>query len=130
MTSAPGNGDGTLRVLIVDDTPDIRFMVPFHLQTEGLTFAEAASGEEALDLFAAQSFDIVVLDYRMPGINGLDVARKLCDDGNPVQIVLYSAYVDEELQAAARELDIPVVDKADNGRLREVVHTAAGLVPA
>jgi CheY-like chemotaxis protein len=129
MTGASGNGDGTLRVLIVDDTPDIRFMVPFHLRTDGLSFAEAASGEEALTLLAVEPFDIVVLDYRMPGISGLDVARRLCAEQHPVQIVMYSAYVDEDLQAAARELDIPVVDKADNDRLREVVHAAAGLVP-
>jgi CheY-like chemotaxis protein len=119
-----------VRALIVDDTPDIRFMVGFQLKMEGISFEEAGSGEEALELCAKESFDLVVLDFRMPGLSGLDVARRLLDDSYPGQIVVYSAYVDEELQAATRELGIPTVDKSDNERLLEVVRSALGQVPA
>lgn len=124
------DGGGTVRALIVDDTADIRFMVGFHLKMEGVSFEEAGSGEEALERCASESFDLVVLDFRMPGLSGVDVARKLRSDQYPSQIILYSAYVDEELQAAARALEIPVVDKSDNERLLEVVRSAFGLVPA
>lgn len=110
-----------MRALIVDDTADIRFMVGFQLKMEGLSFEEADSGEVALERCASDDFDLVVLDFRMPGLNGLEVAQRLRGDGYPAQIVLYSAYVDEELQAAARALDIPAVDKSDNERLLEVV---------
>jgi CheY-like chemotaxis protein len=123
-------GSQSVRVLVVDDTPDIRFMVPFQLKMEGLSFDEAASGEEALNRCELAQYDLLVLDYRMPGLSGVDVARKLRSDQHPAQIILYSAYVDEELQAAAQELEIPVVDKADSGRLREVVQSTFGLVPA
>jgi CheY-like chemotaxis protein len=127
MTSS---GHQTLRVLVVDDTPDIRLMVPFQLKMDGLTFGEAASGEEALARCAAEQYDLLVLDYRMPGLSGLEVARKLCDDQYSAEIIMYSAYVDDELQAAAQELGIPVVDKADSGGLRTVVQSKFGLVPA
>jgi CheY-like chemotaxis protein len=119
-----------VRALIVDDTPDIRFMVGFQLKMEGLSFEEAASGEEALELCAKETFDLLVLDFRMPGLSGLDVAQQLLSDKYPAQIVIYSAYVDEELQAAAQKLDIPAVDKSDNGRLLEIVRNTVGLVPA
>jgi CheY-like chemotaxis protein len=119
-----------LRALVVDDTPDIRFMVGFQLKMEGISFEEASSGQQALDRCAAESFDLVVLDFRMPGLSGLDVAKRLCGENYPAQLIIYTAYVDEELQAAARKLDIPAVDKSDNERLLEVVRNALGLVPA
>jgi CheY-like chemotaxis protein len=119
-----------LRALVVDDTPDIRFMVGFQLKMEGISFEEASSGQQALDRCAAESFDLVVLDFRMPGISGLDAAKQLRADDYPAQLIIYSAYVDEELQAAARKLDIPAVDKSDNERLLEVVRNSLGLVPA
>ena len=123
-------GGKAMRALIVDDTPDIRFMVGFQLKMEGIAFEEAGSGEEAIERCASESFDLVVLDFRMPGLSGVDVANKLRSDQYPAQIIIYSAYVDEELQAAARTLEIPVVDKSDNERLLEAVRTAIGLVPA
>jgi CheY-like chemotaxis protein len=97
---------------------------------EGLAFEEAGSGEEAIERCASEAFDLVVLDFRMPGLSGVDVARKLRSDQYPAQMIMYSAYVDEELQAAARSLEIPVVDKSDNERLLEKVRAAVGLVPA
>jgi CheY-like chemotaxis protein len=119
-----------MRALIVDDTADIRFMVGFQLKMEGLSFEEADCGEAALERCAAENFDLVVLDFRMPGLNGLEVAQKLLDDNYPTQIVLYSAYVDEELQASARELGLPAIDKSDNERLLEVVRGMVAATPA
>jgi CheY-like chemotaxis protein len=119
-----------LRALVVDDTPDIRFMVGFQLKMEGISFEEASSGQQALDRCAAESFDLVVLDFRMPGLSGLDVAKQLRGGNYPGQMIIYSAYVDEDLQAAAKKLDIPAVDKSDNERLLEVVRNSLGLVPA
>jgi CheY-like chemotaxis protein len=119
-----------LRALVVDDTPDIRFMVGFQLKRAGISFEEASSGQEALDRCAGESFDLVVLDFRMPGLSGVDVARRLRDDNYPAQLIIYSAYLDQEVQAAAQKLDIPAVDKSDNERLLEVVRNALGLVPA
>jgi CheY-like chemotaxis protein len=119
-----------LRALVVDDTPDIRFMVGFQLKRVGISFEEASSGQQALDRCAGESFDLVVLDFRMPGLSGVDVARRLRDDNYPAQLIIYSAYLDQEVQAAAQKLDIPAVDKSDNERLLEVVRNALGLVPA
>lgn len=116
--------------LIVDDTADIRFMVGFQLKMEGMSFEEASSGEEALSRCASEAFDLVVLDYRMPGLSGLDVAQELRTGHYPAEIVLYSAYADDDLQAAARSLRIPVVDKADNEQLLETVRRIMGPVPA
>jgi CheY-like chemotaxis protein len=119
-----------MKALIVDDTADIRFMVGFQLKMEGLSFEEAESGEAALQRCAAEEFDLVVLDFRMPGLNGLEVAQRLLSDNYAAQIILYSAYVDEELQAAARDLGLPAIDKTDNERLLEVVRSMVAATPA
>jgi CheY-like chemotaxis protein len=124
------NSGKAMRALVVDDTADIRFMVGVRLKMEGISFEEAASGNEALERCAAESFDLVVLDFRMPGLTGLEVAQKLLASQYPAQLIIYSAYVDEELRAAAQKLDIPAVDKSDNERLLEVVRNCASLVPA
>jgi CheY-like chemotaxis protein len=121
-----GNARG--RVLVVDDTADVRFMVTLQLATPGVTFEEAAAGEEALARCESESFDVIVLDYRMPGLTGVDVARKLREQDYPGSIVIYSAYVDQALEAEASMLELPVVDKTDRERLREVVQEAMALV--
>jgi CheY-like chemotaxis protein len=124
MTEGNGNGtaEGTRRrILLVDDTADIRVMLRLQLQMGGVDFEEASSGEEALELCVGKPFDLIVLDHRMPGLTGIDVARKLRTDQCPSPIIMYSAYVDQELEAEAETLDIPVVDKADQQRLREKV---------
>jgi CheY-like chemotaxis protein len=110
------------RILLVDDTADIRVMLRLQLQMAGVDFEEAASGEEALALCGAElPFDLIVLDHRMPGLTGIEVAKKLRGEQYPTPIIMYSAYVDQTLEAEAGVLDIPVIDKADQQRLRETI---------
>jgi CheY-like chemotaxis protein len=121
-----GNGTATFeserrRILLVDDTADIRVMLRLQLQMGGVDFEEASSGEEALALCDGKPFDLIVLDHRMPGLTGIDVARQLRTDHCPSPIIMYSAYVDQALEAEADTLDIPVIDKADQQRLRATV---------
>jgi CheY-like chemotaxis protein len=115
--------NGKRRILLVDDTADIRVMLRLQLQMSGVDFEEASSGEEALALCDGRPFDLIVLDHRMPGLTGIDVARKLRTDRYPSPIIMYSAYVDQNLESEAQTLDIPVIDKADQQRLRETVRS-------
>jgi CheY-like chemotaxis protein len=61
------------RILIVDDEGDTRLMLRLILEQRGHEVAEAADGEAALTLMRAQSFDLVLLDIRMPGLDGWQV---------------------------------------------------------
>lgn len=101
------------KVLLVDDEPDIRLVVQTLLEGPEWSFQEASSGEEALARVDEDVFDIVVLDYRMPGLTGIDVARHLRDNGHDLPIILFSAYLSPELEEEAKTLDVPTVDKAD-----------------
>lgn len=68
------------RILIVDDEQDISDILYYNLQTEGYEAETASSGEEALTMLRAKTFDLVMLDVMMDGISGFEVARRMKDD--------------------------------------------------
>jgi CheY-like chemotaxis protein len=101
------------RVLVVDDEDDIRSMLGIVLSTEGWDVDEAADGREALLRAAAGPYDLVVLDLRMPEMSGLEVAQHLVAGGFDGRLVLFSAFVDEEVESESAEIGMTVVDKVD-----------------
>jgi CheY-like chemotaxis protein len=100
----------SLRVLVVDDEPDVRFLLRVQLERRGFDVDLVSSGEEALAYTDTGSCDVIVLDLRMPGLNGLEVARRL---HGRWPIILYSAYVDPDVSREAGALGLAVVDKSD-----------------
>ena len=68
------------RILVVEDEEDILELVRYNLVKEGYQVAGALTGEEALKKARAEAFDMILLDLMLPGIDGLDVARKLKSD--------------------------------------------------
>lgn len=81
-------------VLLVDDDGHIREVVRFALQKAGHRVVEAADGRAALDAFAAEPFDVVVLDIVMPEADGLEVCRQMRAT-SPVPILFLSSRDDE-----------------------------------
>ena len=81
-------------VLVVDDEPVIREMVTLHLGRDGLDVLQAESGPEALEIMSAAKPDAVVLDIMLPGMDGLEVCRKIREKSN-VPILLLSARGEE-----------------------------------
>jgi two-component system phosphate regulon response regulator PhoB len=81
------------RVLVVDDEEDILELVRFHLAREGYQLALAATGEEALKKAKHETFDLIVLDLMLPGLDGLEVAKALKADARTkgVPIVMLTA---------------------------------------
>ncbi len=66
----------TARILVVDDEAPIRVTLERLLQRRGYAVMVARSGEEALPLIEQHTFDLLLLDLKLPGISGLDVARR------------------------------------------------------
>src|SRR5262245_35268344 len=64
-------------ILVVEDEKDIRELVRFHLEQEGYGVREAETGEAALDLARSERPALLVLDLMLPGIDGLEVCRRL-----------------------------------------------------
>ncbi|MDD2648728.1 MAG: response regulator transcription factor [Eubacteriales bacterium] len=77
-------------VLVVDDDPNISRLVQLYLEKEGYDTAIAARGEEALELFKQKEPDLLILDIMLPGIDGLEVLRRIRKDKN-VPVIMLSA---------------------------------------
>jgi len=116
-------------MLIVDDELDMRMLVRLVIEmaNDGLTIVgEAADGAEAIevwrDLDGPPVPDVVILDNRMPGLSGMEVAQRLLAERPGQIIVLYSAYLDAEVRAQAAELGITTcVSKHELDRLPDLV---------
>lgn len=82
-------------ILIVDDDPHIRDVIAFALEKAGMKTMAAGDGGAALDLFAREGADLVVLDINMPGMDGLEVCRELRRTGDVP--ILFLSSRDEEI---------------------------------
>jgi two-component system KDP operon response regulator KdpE len=91
------------RVLVVDDEEQIRRAVGRALRTRGFSVEEAPDGESALDLEAATRPDLVVLDLNLPGIDGLEVCRRLRKRSS-VPILVLSVREEEQDKVAVLDL--------------------------
>jgi two-component system, NarL family, response regulator len=100
MSSATGSD---IRILIVDDHPVVRAGLTSMLATQpGLEVADSvSSGEEALDMLERQRLDIVLLDLRMPGMNGIDMLLAIKRKAIPVHVIVLTSYeTDEDIYRA------------------------------
>jgi len=82
----------TATVLVVDDDVAFRGLVVDILRSEGYRLLTAGSGEEALRLAAGEAVDLVLTDQRMPGVDGLELARRLRVSAGAPAVVLMTAY--------------------------------------
>jgi CheY-like chemotaxis protein len=99
----------TAKVLVVDDTDHVRAMLVDMLELDGFSgVGEAASGPEAISQARESSPDVIVMDYKMPGMDGLTAAEKIRATRPSQPIILYTAYLDAALEKAAREAGVAV----------------------
>jgi DNA-binding response OmpR family regulator len=93
------------RILIVDDEHHIRRMIRLALETAGYEIGEAEDGNTALQLLVADSiWDLVLLDQKMPGIDGLQVLREITNRGLEIPIIMITAFASIELAVEAMKL--------------------------
>jgi two-component system, response regulator PdtaR len=95
-----------MRVLIAEDETIIRLDLKQILERAGLEVcAEARDGEEAVELARTEEPDLAILDVKMPGLDGIDAARKILDE-RPIPIVMLTAYGQDELVSRAVEAGV------------------------
>ena len=98
MSAAP-------RILVVDDMPETRRLMRRVLERAGLAVIEAGTGEDGLAAIRAETPDAVVLDLRLPGMSGFDVARAVRADPDPgvssTPLLACSASVQAEVRREA-----------------------------
>src|SRR5262249_15173654 len=79
-------------ILVVDDEPNIRLTFRTALESAGWPVAEAADGQSALDALRQSSYSLVLLDLRMPGLDGMETLRRMRDEHIGVPVVMITAH--------------------------------------
>ena len=92
------------RVLIVDDEADAGEILRLRLARRGLVPAVASSGEEALEYLGANPVDIVLLDVKMPGMDGFEVLGRIKKKWPELSVIILSGHAD--MDAAARGMEL------------------------
>ncbi|MEO7429387.1 MAG: response regulator transcription factor [Acidimicrobiales bacterium] len=118
----------TIRVLIVDDEPDLRLLLRTMLSIDQRVeiAGEAADGAEGLALFRALRPDVLVVDQRMPVLEGMEVAARVLADHPDQTVILMSAFLNDAIVEQATGLGIRRVMGKQN--LMDIVDEIVGLV--
>jgi len=92
------------KILVVDDEPPIRRLLRTALTAQSWRVEEAVDGPDALDFLRRNTVDLMVLDLGLPGLDGLEVIRRLREAGNVTPIIVLSSRDDEKGKVAALDL--------------------------
>lgn len=106
------------KVLIIEDEKSLRTLYEQDLRRDGHEVVSAATAKEGLEILEAQSPDLIVLDIRMPGMDGLEAMGRILDRHPRLPVILnsaYSSYKDNFMSWAA---DAYVVKSSDTSELR------------
>ncbi len=93
-------------LLIVDDEIDIREFSKSFFKKRGIDVYTADGGNEALDIIAVQSPDLVLLDVQLGRMTGVEVLQKLRANNNNVKVIMVTGNEDEEIVKSAKALGV------------------------
>ena len=115
-------------VLVVDDEPGMRDTLMAILELEGYRVSSASDGETAVTTVRKGTFDVVVMDVRLPGRDGVSALQEM--GRPPPQVILMTAYAEEDrLRAAVEAHAFAIVDKPfDTRRMLSLVEDASRAV--
>ena len=109
------------RILVVDDEENIRLLYEEELAEEGYEVSVAASAEEALAQIEAHRPDLITLDIRMPGVDGIEFLRLLRERDRDLPVIIVTAYGEYKQDFSVWASDAYVVKSADLDELKAMV---------
>lgn len=109
------------KILVVDDEKNIRLLLKEELVDEGYDVIEAESGAEALDLIKSEKPDLVTLDIKMPGEDGLSILRKIREIEYDLPVIICSAYSVYKSDFSVVAADHYVTKSSDFNELKDKI---------
>jgi DNA-binding response OmpR family regulator len=113
-------GENVMKLLVVDDDLNIQRLYKEELEEEGYEVVIAATGKEALEMFAKEKFDVVTLDILMPDIDGISLLRKMKEQRPDIPIIMSTAY-DYRDDFAVWASEAYIVKSSDLGELKSTI---------
>lgn len=117
------------RILIVDDEEHIRLLFKEELEEEGYAVDLASNGFEALDKIRDANFALVILDIKMPGMDGIQTLSEIKKINRDQRVILCSAYGEFKQDFGSWVSDAYVVKSADTHELKDTIRTILETVP-
>jgi len=114
------------KILLVDDEKNILIVYREEFEDAGYQVVSASNGEEGLAKFKDEKPDIVILDILMPGMNGVEVLRKMKMLDSTVPVILSSAYQQFKHDLGTWASDAYIVKSGDIGDLKNAVRNLLG----
>ena len=105
------------KLLIIDDEQSARELLKLTLERDGSTVFAAKDGPSGLDIFAKENPSIVLTDIKMPGMDGIEVLKKLKQRSDEVEVIVFTGHGDMNLAIQALRLEVsdfipkPIDDK-------------------
>lgn len=116
-----------VRLLIVDDEENIRFLFKEELEEEGYEVDVASNGFDALEKIKNAVFDLVILDIKMPGMNGIQALNEIKNMNKDLPVILCSAYGEFKQDFSSWASDGYVVKSADTKELKQTIKDILGI---
>jgi len=95
-----------MKILLIDDDEWIRDSLSMLFETEGCQLSALETAEQGLEALMVQPYDIVIIDYRLPGMNGLEFLKQIPKSETNIIYILISAYGTKEVVSEAIELGV------------------------
>src|SRR5437773_10666741 len=95
-------------ILVVDDETDIRKSLRGALEDEGIKVGTADSGEACLEALNTRSYDVILLDIWLPGIDGLELLEKIKEHQHPPEVIIISGHC--TVESAVRTTKLVLFD--------------------
>ena len=109
------------KILVIDDEENIRILYSEELQDEGYEVIVASTAEEADIKIKESSPDLITLDIKMPGMDGIDFLRKVREHDKNIPIVMCSAYSDYKQDFRTWASEAYVVKSSDMVELKSII---------
>ena len=95
-----------IKILIVDDEPDFLELISLRIESWGYAVTKASEGSEAIEAVKKNAPDIMVLDYMMPGMDGIETLRIIRKSGSDIPVIMFTAYPNTNTMEGASQLGI------------------------
>jgi len=116
------------KILLVDDDEWIRDSLTLYFSTEGCHMLAVETAEEGMELLTQQNYDIILIDYKLPGIDGLTFSKKIQEICPDAKKILITAYKNKEVVSEAMStgiqdfIDKPFTIKTIEDSLSRLLH--------